>query len=340
MQNSSAPPTLPLWQQRFFVPAVVSAQVAGGNPTRGLAITTAAGGQGQLYAWETATGVLRQLTDAPRGLWEGWIDPLGRHVYSHQDLDGSELGHLVRVPFAGGEEEDTTPDLPPYTLRGVGFSADGRWLALNPVSPAGFQLVLVPLAASGALGAARIVFTSAKEAWYALLSHDGSRAAMISTARAGGQRRYSTLVIDTATGEIIADLWDGPEASVEAVRFSPLPGDPRLLATTTRNGFTRPLLWNPDTGERIDFDLPDLGGEVLALDWSPDGQSLLLCQIDRAAQQLYRLDVATGRAARVAHAAGHLPQSLCRRVFLRPGRRDLRAVGKFHAAAAVGRAGR
>ena len=304
MQELTTPAALPLWQQRFFVPAVIGAQVAGGNPARGLAITTAAGGQGQLYAWETATGALRQLTDAARGLWQGWLDPLGRHVYYHQDLDGSELGHLVRVPFAGGEVEDTTPDLPPYTLRGVGFSGDGRWLALNPVSPAGFQLVLVPLAEDGALGAARIVFTSKKEAWYALLSHDGSRAAMISTARAGGQRRYSTLVIDTATGEIIADLWDGLEASVEAVCFSPLSDDPRLLATTTRSGFTRPLLWNPRSGERIDFDLPDLGGEVMALDWSPDGQSLLLCQIDRAAQHLYQLDVATGRAVRIAHAPG------------------------------------
>lgn len=304
MQDSTTPAAPPLWQQRFFVPAVIAAQVAGGNPARGLAITTAAGGQGQLYAWETATGALRQLTDAPHGLWQGWIDPLGRHIYYHQDADGSELGHLVRVPFAGGETEDTTPDLPPYTLRGAGFSGNGRWLALNPVSPAGFQLVLVPLAEDGALGAARIVFTSEKEAWYALLAHDGSRAAMISTARAGGQRRYSTLVIDTATGATVAELWDGLEASVEAVCFSPLPGDPRLLATTTRSGFTRPLLWNPATGERTDFDLAGLGGEVMALDWSPDGQSLLLCQIDRAEQQLFRLDMATGRAAHIAHASG------------------------------------
>ncbi|MFO7635276.1 MAG: prolyl oligopeptidase family serine peptidase, partial [Caldilinea sp.] len=295
---------LPLWKQRFFTPVVVSAQLARGKPTRGLAVTTQAGGQPQLFAWELDAGSLRQLSDAPHGLWEAWIDPLARHVYYHQDVGGNEMGHLVRVPFEGGAVEDVTPDLPPYTLRGVGFSGDGRWLALNPVSPAGFQLVIVPIGLDGTLGAARVIFTSEQEAWYALLSHDGSRAAMISTARAGGQRRYSTIVLDTATGESVAELWDGPEASVEAVCFAPLPGDLRLLATTSRSGFVRPLLWNPATGERIDFEFPDLGGEVAPLDWSPDGRDLLLCQIDRAEQQLYRLDIASRQMARIPHLSG------------------------------------
>lgn len=295
---------LPPWQARFLAPIVVSVQLARGNSARGLAITTQASGQGQLFAWSPPSGALHQLTDAPQGLWEGWIDPLGRHVYYHLDPDGSELGHLVRVPFMGGAVEDVTPDLPPYTLRGVGFSGDGRWLALNPVSAAGFQLVVVPIAPDGGLGAARLIFTSQYEAWYALLSHDGSRAAMISTARASGQRRYSTIVLDTATGATIAELWDGPEASVEALCFAPLPGDLRILATTSRSGFTRPLLWDPATGARTDYDFADLDGEVLPLDWSPDGRALLLCQIDRATQHLHRLEVASGRLQRIPHAPG------------------------------------
>lgn len=46
----------------------------------------------------------------------------------------------MRVPFDGDEVEDVTPNLPPYTLSGVGLSRDGHWLALNPVSQVGFQL--------------------------------------------------------------------------------------------------------------------------------------------------------------------------------------------------------
>lgn len=304
MSQATNTQTIPLWKQRFFTPFVISAQPARANAARGLAITTQAGGQGQLFAWNPTTGALRQATDAAHGMWEGWIDPRGRHIYYHLDPDGSEMGHLVRVPFDGGEVEDVTPAQPPYTLRGVGFSSDGRWLALNPVSRAGFQLVVARLTEDGALGEPRIIFTSEHEAWYALLSHDGSRAAMISTARAGGQRRYSTIVIDTASGEIVAELWDGPEASVEAVCFAPLPGDLRLLATTSRSGFVRPLIWDTASGAHIDFDLPELGGEVMALDWSPDGRFLLLCQIDRAEQQLYLLEIASGRLQRIPHASG------------------------------------
>ena len=43
MMNATTPAPLPLWQQRFFVPMVVGAQVAHGNPARGMAISTAAG---------------------------------------------------------------------------------------------------------------------------------------------------------------------------------------------------------------------------------------------------------------------------------------------------------
>ncbi len=304
MPQATNTQTLPLWKQRFFIPFVVSAQPARANPMRGLAITTQAGGQGQLFAWNPVTGALRQATDTTHGIWEGWIDSLGRHIYYHLDPDGSELGHLVRVPFDGGEVEDVTPSLPPYTLRGVGFSGDGRWLALNPVSRAGFQLAIASLADDGAVGEPRIIFTSEHEAWYALLAHDGSRAAMISTARAGGQRHYSTIVLDAVSGETVAELWDGLEASVEAVCFAPLPGDLRLLATTSRSGFVRPLIWDTASGERVDFDLPQLGGEVMALDWSPDGRFLLLCQIDRAEQQLYLLEIASRRLQRIPHASG------------------------------------
>ena len=35
-----------------------------------------------------------------------FVDPAGRFVYYLQDTDGNELGHWVRVPFAGGPPED------------------------------------------------------------------------------------------------------------------------------------------------------------------------------------------------------------------------------------------
>jgi len=50
------------------------------------------------------------------------------------------LGHLTRVLFEGGACEDVTPDLPAYTLRGVGLSRNGKLLAFDAVNRNGFQL--------------------------------------------------------------------------------------------------------------------------------------------------------------------------------------------------------
>jgi dipeptidyl aminopeptidase/acylaminoacyl peptidase len=86
--------------------------------------------------------------------------------------------------------------------------------------------------------------------------------------------------------------------------FSPVAGDPRILATTSRSGYLRPLIWNPRTDERIDLDFPELGGEVAPLDWSADGARLLLCQIDRAAQRLYTYDLDSGTLTRLNHPDG------------------------------------
>ena len=78
----------------------------------------------------------------------------------------------------------------------------------------------------------------------------------------------------------------------------------RVLAKTNRSGAFRPVIWNPRTGERLDFPLPELAGEVTPIDWSPDSQRILVSQFDQAVQQLQLIDVATGASTRLDHPAG------------------------------------
>lgn len=304
MTTAGSSETLAPWKQRFRAPMIGDARTAQAAPERGIAITDKQDGLFQVYAWDVPTGDLRRLTDHDTAVYEAWIDALGRHVYFLQDQGGNELGHLVRVPFEGGPVEDLTPDVAPYTLRGVGSSYSGNMMLLNPVNGEGFQLYCVPLGPQGELGAARRIYQNSYESWLAELSYDGSIAAVISTERAGGQRRYSTLALDTSDGALIGELWDGPEASVEVVMFAPVAGDERILATTSRSGFLRPLIWNPRTNERLDLEFPALGGEIAPLDWSADGKRLLLCQVDRAVQQLYTYDLGTGTLMRLDHPDG------------------------------------
>ncbi len=291
------------WKQRFHVPLLLKMNVASTNPARGLVVGDPSGSF-QLHAWNTAGGELRQLTNRPSDTDLGWIAPNGEYVYFLNDQQGNEQGHLTRIPFEGGECEDVTPNLVPYTLRGVGLSQNGTTLAFDAVNANGFQLYVMPLGIHGELGEPHLIYCSEKEAWGALLSSDGQIAAMISTARAGGQRHRSLLAINTANGNVMGEVWDGPEADIEIVAFSPLPGDARILAMTSRSGFRRPFVWDPLSDERVDLAGDSLEGDIIPLDWSPGDEQILLCQMNRAQQQLYRYNLPSQVLVRLDHPSG------------------------------------
>jgi hypothetical protein len=292
------------WPARFRTPTLYLPQLAQANPVRGLVVSNQASEAFQLYAWDVASGDLHQMTDRPDGTWEGWVAPDGRHVYYLADEKGNEHGHIVRIPFEGGSPQDLTPEMSPYTLRGFEISRAGNLLAFNPVNADGYQLVCIQLGPDGTPGPPKSIFQSRWETWESILSARGEVAAMKSSARAGGARRYSTLVLDTASGALVGELWDGPEHSVEPVAFAPLAGDFRLLATTTRSGFNRPLIWNPQTGERSDLAVPALEGELLPVDWSHDGGQILLWHLHRAVEQLYIYDLGQQRLLGLQHPSG------------------------------------
>ncbi len=291
------------WKQRFKATRFLLAYMARTNPDRGIVIGNQVNSY-QVYAWQTTSGELQLLTERSGPTNRGWIAPDGQYVYFLDDQAGNELGHLTRVPFEDGAFEDVTPHLPPYTLRGLGLSRNGRMLAFDAVNKDGFQLYGVTLGPHGELSEPRLIFKSEKEAWGALLSSDGTIAGMMSTARAAGQRRRSLLAIDTDDGRLVNEVWDGPQADIEIVTFSPQPDDSRILAMTSRAGFKRPFVWNPLTDERLDLECGDLPGEIVPLDWSPDGTSILLCQLFRGGQQLYGYRLADRALTRLDHPEG------------------------------------
>jgi len=294
----------PLWKRRFAVPIFFGTSIAAEMPSRGVAVTDAPDGRKQLFAWDVETGDLRQVTNNPTGVSEGWIAPDGQYLYYFHDQSGDERGHIYRRPYLGGEEEDLTPDLTPFVLRGAGFSANGRMFAFAPINTEGFHVYVLPLAEDGTPGAPRCIHQSDREVWWAKLSHGGDLIACQSTARAKGMRRYSTLVFDTATGKQIGELWDGAAYSVEPVAFAPVADDTRLLAHTTVSGYRRPVIWDPRTGARRDLDLPEIAGDVLPMAWSPKGQRILFSVMNQAVQQLYTYDLDTSTLNKLAHPGG------------------------------------
>ncbi|MCB9445817.1 MAG: S9 family peptidase, partial [Ardenticatenaceae bacterium] len=290
------------WKQRFRAPVILWTQLAKAAPDRGLAVSNKSG-KYQLYAWDVPTGALRQLTERPTGILFASFAPDGRYVYYLDDKQGNEIGHYVRIPFEGGEVQDVTPNLAPYSSFFFGASITGNCIGFTAADAEGFHIYSIGRESNGALGIPRRLFHSHKFVIGPFFSHAGEIAVIATTDRATVQH-YNLLAYDVDSGEQIAELWDGEGTSLEALMFSPAPGDMRLLGTTNHSGNKRPLLWNSRTNERIDLDLPDLKGEVFPVDWSSDARYILLCHFAQAVQQLYVYDLDTYTLKQLNHPSG------------------------------------
>lgn len=292
-----------LWKQRFRAAIIAYAFTAAANPRRGLACTNQTGVL-QLYTWDVDSGQLTQLTHHERGKVLGYLAPNGHHIYYLNDETGSEVGHFVRVPFTGGPVEDITPDLPLYASFGLNHSYSSRRMGFMAADAGGFQAMVLDADAEDQLSQPRQLWHSRALSFGPFFSYNGE-IALITTTERSGRNEYNLIALDATTGEIVGELWDDG-ASIEPAGFSPLPGDMRLAAMSNRSGFMRPLLWNPQTGERTDIPLPELGGEISIWDWSPDGQQLLLRQLNQAVYQLYRYDLRDNSLHKLNHPNGNI----------------------------------
>lgn len=277
------------WKQRYRIPETYGLEIAAQAPTRGLVLSNRSGTY-QLHSWNVTTGDLRQVTFKPEGIRQGAISPDGAFLYYHDDQKGNEVGHLVRVPFAGGVSEDITPEMPLYECSGYRFSRTGQRLGFLAATQDGFALYRMRVAPGGVPEAPEKLFQTENLTMSPELSCRGEVIA-VTTADQPGTLHYSVLAFDVQSGAQLGRLADA-DASVEGGNFSPLPGDPRLLVTSDRSGVKRPAIWNPRSDEREELELADLPGEVWAVDWSPDATRLLLCQFWHAKQHLYLYDIA------------------------------------------------
>jgi dipeptidyl aminopeptidase/acylaminoacyl peptidase len=289
------------WKQRFRVP-LTFADIARANPAHGLAASNRSG-IFQLYAWDVASGTLSQLTDVAKGKAFGAISPDGGWVYYLQDNDGNEIGHFVRVPFAGGPPQDVTPDLPPYASWNIAFALDGTRLALVAASRDGSHLYTVDLSPDGQLSPPRHLLATPKLVNGLSISPDGGVVVLALNERAD-TLQLNLVAVDGGSGARLAELWDGPGTSINLAGFAPRKGDTRVLAVSDRTGAKRPLIWNVQSGERRDLDLGELEGEVDAWGWSPNGSAVLLCQVRDAVPLLYRYELPTDTLHKLAHPGG------------------------------------
>ena len=286
-----------LWKRRFRAPIIGWATVANLDSTRGL-VCTNRDGILQLYAWDVETGELRRLTDREAGVISGTLSSDGRYVYYLQDDGGNEIGHFVRIPFTGGDPEDVTPDLPPYGAFQMAESFSGNVRGARLTDPSGQMLYLFP-----PRDEPRLIHKSRSLFHGPSLSH-GGEIAVIATTEGTGSPDTRLVAFDVDSGEPASELWDGAGIAHALGPFSPLPGDFRMLSSTSASGTPRPILWNPRTGERRDLSIDGIAGEVHAVAWSRDALRVLLSQRHEGIQQLYLHDLESDDTTALAHPEG------------------------------------
>jgi len=121
-----------VWKQRYRAPSIWFATIAPQAPERGL-VWTNQSGMLQFHTWDVLSGTLNQLTHTPGGQNTFLhLSPDGRWCYYLKDEHGNEIGHYVRMPYEGGEPEDITPEMPPYSSLCSASTARGPAWGLPP----------------------------------------------------------------------------------------------------------------------------------------------------------------------------------------------------------------
>ncbi len=287
------------WRARFTAARVSLPQWARDAGDRNVYISNASG-VWEVYAWDRATDTHRRVTDRPQGTSHTVVTPDGKRLWWFDDTAGDEFGVWVSEPFAGAGEGDTIRPAVPGTHAGYpsGLAIGRSVIAVGADTDDG---TTIWLARDG--GPGEVTYTSEHSAGVAALSRD-ERLLAIGHSEHGDSRHPALRILSTSDGHTVAEKWDGPGKGLEALEFSPIAGDSRLLATHERRGKEELLIWDvaADTETVLDVDLP---GEITA-DWYPDGTALLIVHTYRSRDTLHRLDLAIGELSAVDSAPGSI----------------------------------
>lgn len=302
------PDPAPVWEQRFRAPTLRFPHWSPHAPDRCVLVSDESGSF-QAYAWDVASGARRMVSEETVGVVYATVSADGSEVVWFSDDTGDESGGWMAEPFEGGDRREVLPGAPPGWPDGLAL---GRTLAAGVIADRDGFAVYVSERGGPAKEIHRDVdmlaigrFEYEVEGFQlGGLSADESLL-VINVAEDGDNIHGGLRVLDPRTGAVVAEIADGPANVLSAAAWSPVAGDHRLLLLHERDNLSRPAIWNVSTGERSDLAL-DLPGEVVPLDWWPDGRSILLGHLYRGRDELLRFDIATGSCIEIPIERGEL----------------------------------
>jgi len=275
------------WRERFTAARVSLPRWAKDAPDRNVYLSNASG-VWEVYAWDRATNLHRQVTDRPNGTSHATLSPDGEQLWWFADSDGDEFGSWVTEPFAGRPTGAQPAPAVPGSTPGypAGLEIGREVTAVGVSTDDGTTIYL-----SRGDADAEVIYRHANDAGIGALSRD-ERLLAIAHSEHGDNRHTALRVLPLDDGGTVVEKWDGPGKGLDPVDFSPVPGDQRLVVLHERRGREELLIWDvaADTETELSIDLP---GEVTA-DWYPDGSALLIAHTHEARNTLHHYDIKTG----------------------------------------------
>jgi dipeptidyl aminopeptidase/acylaminoacyl peptidase len=297
----------PLWERRFRAHTITFPTWSRRAPDHAV-VTSDETGSYQAHAWDVVTGERRRISDEAVGVMYAGITADGSRVVWFRDETGDEAGLWVAAPFEGGEPEPLLPGAPTGWPDGITFGR--RYIAAVIADRSGFALYVSEGGAPAKELYRDVDAISIGQHDYQLegrelsgLSADETMAC-ITVAQDGDNIHRKLVVLDPSTGAVVRELAD-PGLGLYAYAWSPIEGDQRLAIAHEREDLHRPAIWNVATGERMDLSI-DLPGEVVPIEWYPDAGSLLVRQLYRGRDRLYRYHLDTGSVVEVPHPNGEI----------------------------------
>jgi dienelactone hydrolase len=274
------------------------------------AVTTEDGSL-QAWAWDLASGRRARASTSGVGAEEVHVLPDGSGVVWWFDELGTEHGRWTVTPFAGGRSRALLADVPDgWTM---GLSIGRRVTAVGVGTDEDYRVYV-----AGRGEAARELYRHEAPAGVGSewpqgrggLSEDGSLLA-IRHAEQGDVEHQATRVLDVAGGGVAADLVD-PGGRVEPAAWSADTTGPRLAFTHERPGIERPGVWSAAGGARIDLELADLEGPVVAVGWTPDGRVLAHHDPGSGSHRLLAIEPASGATGELVAVQGSIYEAAFR----------------------------
>ncbi len=276
------------WRDRFTAARVSPPRWAHDAPDRNLYLSNSSG-VWEVYAWDRATGTHRQVTDRPNGTSYAAIAPDGDQIWWFADSDGDEFGSWVHESFAGRRTGNKPAPAMPGSVPGYPAGIEiGR--TVNAVGVSNDDGTSIFLSRGGA--EAEVVYHDEHDGGVVALSRDETLL-VIEHSEHGDNRHPALRVLSVADGGVVGEKWDGKGKGLDAIGFSPVHGDQRLLVLHERHGREELLVWDLATGTETEIPL-DLPGEVSA-DWYADGSAIVVIHTHEARNTLHRYHFATGK---------------------------------------------